>query len=99
TPTATGPTPTPSITPTETLTETPTITPSPTITPTPTVNPESLRSEVIALTAILDDIEANGRGAFARLNQYWIDLNSTNCFEPDPVIPENHVIDPALLER
>ncbi|HRF97418.1 MAG TPA: hypothetical protein PLZ51_19555, partial [Aggregatilineales bacterium] len=35
--------------------------------------------------------------AYSRLNQYWTDR--TGCFEPDPVIPENHVIDATLLAR
>jgi len=99
TPTATptGPTPTPSITPTPTLSETPTITPSPTITPTPTVDPELLRADVIALTTILDDIEASGRGAYERLYRFWTDR--TGCFEPDPIIPENYALNEAILER
>jgi len=92
-PTPQGPTATP------TLTETPTLTPTPTITPTPTLAPELLRSEVTALYALLDDLENPRSGAYARLNQFWTDRTRTVCGEPDPVIPENYVIDPSILER
>lgn len=90
-PTPAGPTDTPG------PTETPTDTPTPTITPTPTVEPEAIRREVLALLTILDNIENPRSGAYARLNQFWIDRSG--CSEPNPVIPENHVIVADLTGR
>lgn len=92
-PTPSGPTETP------TLTETPTNTPTPTLSPTPTADPEAFRRDVSALYGVLDNLEEPGRGAYARLNQYWIDRNRTNCFEADPVIPDNFVVNPELSSR
>lgn len=92
-PTPSGPTETP------TLTETPTNTPTPTLSPTPTADPEAIRRDVNALYAILDNLEEPGRGAYARLNQFWTERSRSYCFEPDPIIPADFVVNPELSKR
>ncbi|RMG83684.1 MAG: HEAT repeat domain-containing protein [Chloroflexi bacterium] len=75
--------------------------PTDTPVPTPTLDPAVVRTDLAQLQFIIDDVQAQ-RGAYSILNRYWNDAaqagQTLGCREPQPVVPDNYVINERVAE-